>query len=335
MADTRYIGFKEQVDFDTKQAAPMSFDLVKGVDSIDLDAPDNPTIPLPTVDDFQDGHLKGYYVASGPLNYTLDINTIGWFLKWGLGGYKFTAGVGEAPNVHEFYKIPGHTLPYATARVGKDTFEHVFTGAVINKMSWNIENELLKMQADFLAKKDEKDVLRETLNTPDEDLYPVAFYKAQTKIDGVDISSTTAAWGFDWDNGIKPETMQGQNSMHPYGFRTGAKELTMTVKKNFEDTSASLEKFWGSATGPSTAPHTPFAVEELFDCGAFGNIAVKAPKSHYTKVDTKIKGSDPRTPELAVKPESTRITLADTETIVKSPLLITVTNYMDEYVLGV
>lgn len=333
MASKRYVGIKEEASFGTEAAAPMTYDLIDGVASMGLDAPDDPNIPLPTLGRFQGKHVPGFYSPAGSLEYTLDIHTIGWFLKWALGGYEFTAGVDDAPNTHEFWAQEGYALKSSTIRVGKDTFEHVFLGSVFNKLDLSIENELLTMKADILSQKDAKAALRGTLTEIDPDLFPIAFYNAQTKVGGTDISSIVASFGFAHDNGIKPEDGQGQNSRFPYLFRAGAGSEEISIKKKYDEGSAELEAFWANATGPSNNPHTPFAVEEIFQSGDFGSMTFKFPSCYYKKVPTDIKGADPRQPELGIMPESGNITLADGTTIVRSPVLVTLQNFEDEYVL--
>ncbi len=98
-------------------------------------------------------------------------------------------------------------------------------------------------------------------------------------------------------------------------------------------TSDILKEFWAGETGPSNDPHTPFEVESIFDSGDFGSMNLKYPRCYYTKSPTDIKGSDPRIPDLGISAEATSITLADCETIVDSPLLITLLNFEEEYKL--
>ncbi len=232
MAIDRYVGFQEEETFGTEANPPMAFDLVDGMGSIALDVPDDPNIPIPTLGRFQRRHMPGFYSTAGAGDYTADVNTIGWFLKWLLGGYKFTAGTNGDPNKHEFYAMTGQDLKSFTARVGKDTFEHIFLGTVINKLGLSIENELLTGKIDFIGQKDKLGVLRETLNEPDEDIYPLAFYNHTIKLDTVDISPDTKSFSMDFDNGIKAEDGQGQGSRFAYDFRAGNGKCDLGIKKN-------------------------------------------------------------------------------------------------------
>ncbi len=332
MTSDRYVGVKEEASFGTEAAVPMAFDLVDGLGSCGIDVPDDPNIAVPTLSRFQKKHVPGFYSVAGPMDYTADVNTLGWFLKWVLGGYKFTTGATGEPNIHEFYTTPGNILKSFTARIGKDTFEHVILGCTINKISLNIDNELLTGKLDVIAQKDKPAPLRTTLNEPDEDIFPLAFYNHTVKIDTVDYSPDVKSVGLDFDNGMKADDGQGQGSRFPYKFRAGNGKIDLAIKRS-DDTSDALQEFWGGPNGPSNNPHTPFEVEENYNSGDFGSMKFKYPKCYYAKAPSDIKGADPREPEYAFGVESTNITLADGTTIVDSPILITILNYEPEYKL--
>lgn len=332
MADTRYVGVKEEASFGTEAAVPMAVDLTDGLASMSLDAPKDANIVLPTLSRFDGKHIPGFYSPDGTMEYTLDVNTIGWFLKWGLGGYKFTAGSESGPNTHEFWGDLGYNPKSFTTRVGKDNFEHTFLGCVLNKFEIDIEDGLGSLKTDLLSQKDKKDTLRITLNKVDPDLYPLAFYNVTNKINSVDLSSVSQKWDLTYDNGMKAEDGQGFGSRFAYGFRrNGASiELGITVR---DDATTYLEALWGSATGPTEVPTDNFPVETTFASGSFGNMKVSLPNCYYKEAPTDIKGSDVRTPDLTIGVEKDDITLKDSTTIVTSPILVTLTNFEAEYKL--
>lgn len=331
MADKRYVGFKEEATFGT-EATGSVIDITDGMASAGLANPDDPNIPIPTLGRFQGGHIPGFYSPSGPLEFSLDVNSIGWFLKWGLGGYTYTAGSSPTMDTHEFYATTGNELKSATYRIGKDTFEHVILGGTINKMNLSIEDGLATVKPDIIAKTDKETTLRTTLNTQDPDLFPLAFYNVETTLNGVDVSQWVKSWSWDYENGIKAENGQGQGSRHPYRLRANGGKTSLSLKM-VDDTSDYLEMYWGDEAGPTTAQHTPFAVTSVFDSADFGQMTVSFPKCYFSKVPTDIKGSDERIPEYTIQPEATTITLKDTITTVTSPVLITLENFLDEYKL--
>lgn len=331
MVKTRYVGVKEEANFGEEAAVPMAYDM--DVASMGLDVPDDPNIPLPTLNRHQSRHIPGFYALSGPMEFPVDVNTIGWFLKWGLGGYKYTAGTLEAPNTHEFYATPEYELPSFTSRTGKDTFEHVVTGCIVDKLAINVENELANCKIDLFGQKDKQADLRTTLNEPDADLYPLAFYNASTELEGVDISADVKSWAWEYANGVKVEDGRGQGSRFPYSIKPGAGSTSLGIKLE-DDCKEKIKDYWGNDAGPSTNAHVPFNMETIFDSGAFGSMEVLFPQCYYKKVPTDIKGADPRIPDISVGLEAAEITLADALTKVFSPVLITLKNFEPEYKLA-
>lgn len=333
MAITRYVGIKEEATYGT-EASDSTYDFDMG--SVGLDSPDDPNIALPTLQRFQTRHIPGFYSPGGPMEYPIDIHTIGWFLKWALGGYEFTEGTSPAKNVHEFWATPEYELPSFTTRVGKDNFEHVFIGCIINKLNLSIENELAMAKLDVVAQQDTKDALRETLNTLDPTLFPMAFYNVATTIDAVDVSADVKTWSWDFSNGVKPEDGQGQGSRFPYHMKPGAGECTLGVKweGDIEDIEDKIEEYWANAAGPGTDHHTSFITQSVFSSGTKGQMTVKFPACYYKRVPTDLKGADPLAPDLSIGTEAAEVTLADGLTKVTTPVYVKLENLVDELVLG-
>ena len=337
MTIQRYWGFGEETALATEQVTT-AYDLNDGVSNAGLDAPKDPNIEVPTLDRFTTRRIPGFYSPGGAMEVVMDINTIGWFLKWALGGYTFTAGEGEAANIHEFYVTQDRTLKSFTSRIGKDTFEHTFLGCVINKLSMSVEKDLVTLKNDIIAVKDKKDTLRESaaLNLLDSDIFPLAFYNVNTTIDAVDVSADVTKWGLDFENGLKAEDGQGQGSRFPQAVLVKDGKISLSVQMKSSDVSDLLAEFWGQATGPvddQCDPITSFEVESVFDSGDFGSCTVNLPQCKYTEVPTDFKGGDAIEPAVAVSPESTDVVLADEATHVQTPILITLSNFEDEYVL--
>jgi hypothetical protein len=332
MVVNRYVGFKEEASFGTEASVPMAFDMTDGISTMALDAPDDPNIAVPTLNRFQKRHVPGFYSPDGSMEHTIDINTIGWFLKWLLGGYKFTAGSEGGLNTHEFYSTQSMVLPSFTTRTGKDTFEHVMLGCVLNNMELTIDKDLATAKTDIIAQKDKKAALRTTLNELDDTIYPIAFYNVNTTIGGTSVSQDVLSWKWTYKNGIKAEDGLGQGSRFPYSLNAKDGSTELAIKIN-DDGSEKLEAFWGNATGPSNDPQALFAVQSIFDSGTFGNMHINFPRSYYTKAPTDIKEAEPRTPELGIGIEADEITLADSTTKVVSPVLITLQNKQPEYKL--
>jgi PKD repeat protein len=330
----RYVGWKEETTFGTEATIPMAVDLADGLASMALTPPKDPNIPLPTLARVQRRHIPGFYSPAGTMEYSADVNTIGWMLKWGLGAYTFTAGTGTLPNIHEFYVMPGQTLPSFTTRVGKDTFEHVFLGTIISKIDLSIGTDLMTGKIDLIAQQDKQEAIRTSLNTPDQDIFPLAFFNGTITLDGTVVSQNVQNWDLTHDNGVKATDGQGMGSRFPYSFRTGGATpgLTLTMK---DYDSGLLQRYWGGVNGPSSGSmQTPFVLDSYFDSGAFGNMDIMAPRVTISDMPTDIKGADPRIPQVAFQLEATNVTLNDGVTQVNTPILVTIKNYEPQYALS-
>ena len=335
----RYVGILEEASFGVVDdaASPLTaYDLTSGLTSVDLDAPKDPNIALPTVERFPTRHIPGYYSASGSIEYAIDVNTIGWFLKWGLGGYKYTVGAGQSPNVHEFWSGRAINPTTFTTRIGKDAFEHVMSGCAINKMSLGVDKDLATMKNDIIAQKDTKGTIRqpEDLNLIDSDIYPLAFYNVGTTIDNHEVSSSVKKWTWDYDNGFKAEDGQGQGSRFPYFWLNRPGKITLAIQLFTNDVSDQLMEYWGDTTGPNAdKPQTNFEVVTVFDSDAFGQMTVTFPSCYYTEVPSSYKGADPMEPTLAVALEAAEVTLTDASQEL-TPVYIKLENFEPEYKLG-
>lgn len=320
MPPVRYFGFKKETSFGT-EATGSKYDITIA-ESVSLDVPDDPVIPLPTLSAFPRGQIAGYYANKGSFEYPIDIKTIGYLLYFGMGGYTFTSGTPN--NTHEFYASQSKTLPSFTTRVGKDTFEHVFLGTVVNKMNVSVEDEVAVMKTDLLAKKDKKDNIRTTLNEPS-GIFPIAFYKVNVSIGDTDKSPKIKSWELEYDNGIKEDSGRGFGSRFPYAFYTGDKSCSLTLKMKDDDSSI-LEAFWGDSSGASESSPATFQVVTTFDAGSAGTMTVTFPKCYYKKIDTSIKGAEPREPQVELGCLEDEVTLNDGTTKVTTPCYVKIVN---------
>src|SRR5690606_9724813 len=83
---------------------------------------------------------RGAYFSEGSLTTPVDLVAFPWFFKWALGGY---SKQGEGPYTHTFFPQQSPLMKSFTARVGKDIFEHVFTGMVVSTLELALEDQLL------------------------------------------------------------------------------------------------------------------------------------------------------------------------------------------------
>ena len=147
MGRIRYAGLAEEYSFNPVTPPDAIFHIDIG--SATLDVPTDPNLH------FEGGLYRGrkiirpgFYAPTGNIVYPVDIRSIAYILKWALGSYVFTDG-GEGANTHEIYGIEDLVLPSFCTRLGKDNFEHIFTGCVINSLEIKIEGEYVFITADI------------------------------------------------------------------------------------------------------------------------------------------------------------------------------------------
>lgn len=246
----RYAGFGEEDTFGTAVAAAIHTDIT----GASLDAPDDPNIYYP-------GGLgrarrvvrPGYYAPTGNVVQGIDVDSIAYLLRWALGGYSY-----DDPT-HSIWGNESNTLlPSFTTRVGKDLFEHVFAGCVMNSLQLQADDSYAQVTADITAQKDSKADLAEldALELPDE--VNIAFHEI-TLESGL-VTASVRSFELNIENNVDAADGRGVGSRHPYRLPAGERIVSATFGLWFEDLSQK-EKFWGNATGPAAGGATEFALQ--------------------------------------------------------------------------
>ena len=287
MTIARYVGLSAEESFNQKDNPPEA-DFHVDITSATLDAPSDTQM-------FYGGglqrsakvHRPGFYSPDGNIVYAFDVRTITYLLAWTLGGYMFTEDA-EGLNTHECYGSKDNILPSFVTRVGKDFFEHVFTGCVIDSLEIQVEDGFAVATATINAAQDAKDRLKEIseLSLPEE--YPLAFHEVTaTKKDkdgnGEDISADVRSITININNNMDADQGRGLGSRHPYRIIAGERETTIS-KPLFYRGSGPLEELWGQETGVSQGGPETFELELDFDGGEFGAIKLLFPRCIYTQV---------------------------------------------------
>ena len=234
-------------------------------------------------------HRPNFYVCSGSIAYAFDIRTIGYLLKWALGGYSFDE---DSPlNKHSIWGGSSNELDSFCARLGKDVFEHVFSGCVINTLTINVEGEYCRATADIRAAKDKKADLRglNELLLPGE--APLAFYEAACEIAEKDESAKVQSFTLEINNNIGEDSGRTIGTRYPRLFKAGERTVTVSSNLIFSDT-AELERFWGGYGGPADTGTEEFKVKYIFDSGEHGNMEIVLPRFIYTSVGQQPSGRD-------------------------------------------
>lgn len=234
-------------------------------------------------------HRPGFYSPSGDIVYAFDIRTIGFLLKWALGGYSF--GAGSPLNTHTIYGSSKNILDSFCARLGKDVFEHVFSGCVINTLTLKVEGAYCELTAAIIAAKDAKATLKTLADLLLPDEYPLAFHEVTAKIATVDQSAKIKSLNIEIANNLSAEAGRTIGSRHPRLIRAGERTVTVSKTLMFDETDE-LERYWGGVAGPSILGGTEFEIEINFDAGDDGSLKIDLPRFIYTAVGQKPSGRD-------------------------------------------
>ena len=260
--------YGSKVDATTNEEQFIDIDIA----SAGLDAPSDPVMRY-------EGGLSrsvhtsrpGAYIPEGDLEYAFDIHTIAHLLYLALGNINQTnAGtmtVTSDPDgdfvdgstegelfVHEFTPTRHSlTLPSATINVGKDQFEQVFQGCVVNSLSFELDDDFAFVTIDISAQKDSKETIQPIENLHLSTAYPVAFYETAVQI-GVKGGSQTQVFeveslSLEITNNIDADVGVVLGSRYPQRIVAGDFEVTASMDMAF-DSSEQLEHFWGAVDAP-------------------------------------------------------------------------------------
>jgi len=312
MTVLRYAGFKEEDSFAPDSPPPAQFHVDKTGSS--LDTPGEPHLIYGGgLGRAAKVHRPGFYSPSGNIVYASDINTIAYFLKWALGGYKFNLEGGtNGLNEHKIYGAKDVFLPSFCAGLGKDHFEHVFSGCVINTLQLEVEGEFAVLTAEVLAAKDSKDDIKkiEDLSLPK--AYLLAFHNVTVVIgdengnvvESDDVKSLT----LDINNNSDAEAGRALGSRYSKRIRSNEREVTANMNLNYTNTDV-IEKFWGSESGPADTGTKEIDVEIALESGEHGSGVITLPKCILMGVNTQPSGRDELVQEINVR------ALMDTEEV--------------------
>lgn len=319
----RYAGFGNEATFGV--AVPAAFHA--DISGASLDAPSD-------TENYYGGGLgrairtrrPGYYRPGGNVVYAWDIRTIVSMLRWTLGGYVFTAdtpSLGE--NTHEAFGVNEAILPSFTTRLGKDVFEHVFAGCVVDSLVLDLAGDFLLATMELGAQKDSKAALQavDALLLPDE--FPLAFHEVTLELPAAsDLSASVKALTLTIANGLRPDSGRSIGSRFARRLPVGEREVTLGLDLWYEDT-AQLETFWGAVGGPADAGATDFITKIIADAGIDGSLVLDFPSTHFSQVQQQGSGRDEITRSTALRAIEADVPLNDLS-IVRSELLATVVN---------
>jgi len=327
----RYAGFVEEYSYNPISAPEAKFHI--DIASATLDVPSDPNLH------FEGGMSRGrkivrpgYYVPAGNIVYAIDIRSIGYFLKWVLGLYKFTDGGGGTTNTHEIYPSEDIVLPSYTVRLGKDNFEHVFRGCVANGLELKIEDNFIFATLDNIGARDTKDTLKEIAELTLFNEHNLSFIDASLAVgegEGSNYNCKIKGMTITITNGADAGPGKGIGSRFPCRIPVGNRNIDIKGNLWFED-STEYEKFWGGSNGVSVSGSTTEAFVITIDTGVDGSMELKFPKLMYSDLKTPPSGRGEIVQAFSGIALIDEITLADAETEIESELLVTLENKNDD-----
>jgi hypothetical protein len=302
---TRYLGFAEETTFGTAVASVETID----PGNAELDPAGDQALIYEGVSRLDRIVAPAQYLSEGSIETPFDLKAFPWFLKWALGGYAVT---GTGPYVHSFFPQNSALMKSFTARVGKDVFEHVFSGCVVSALSLELDDSFLTASVDIAGGKDEKATLQATPTFTQGDIY--APHQVTATINGVDESAFIESFSITIETGADNESGVTIGSRFPRRAFRGAFMVEMEMNLSFFSTSQ-LEKFWGTSTGPTTTTLLEF--DTTINVGS--NIVINIPRAVYTSMSQPLGGRD------RIEQTATLRALADT-TDDSGPIEFQITN---------
>ncbi|MCH5586316.1 phage tail tube protein [Shimazuella sp. AN120528] len=279
MGITRYFSYGEEATFGTPALAVETID----PESAELDPSGDQALIYEGVSRLDRTVAPAFYRSEGSLSTPVDLTAFAWFLKWALGGYTVT---GTAPSfTHHFFPEQSALMKSFTARVGKDVFEHIFTGCVVDSLSLELDDGFFVGSVDIAGGADQKGTLQANPTFTQGEIY--APHQVTAEINGVDESATIEKLSIKIETGADNEAGRTIGSRFPRRAYRGAFSVEIELGLSFFST-MQLERFWGTATGPSTNKLTE--IDTVIHVG--DNMDILIPRAVYTAMSQPLSGRD-------------------------------------------
>lgn len=299
-------------------------------------------VPEDTMAEYEGGigraprlHRPGWYAPEGNIEWAADVDTLGWALRWVLGGYLFTDGGGDdGHHLHEFYGSTSTELPSFAAWLGKDVFEHVFRGCVASSLQLEVSDGYAMLQLGVVAAKDEKGTIDEEVLASLPQPPPLTFPNVRFWVGGHDsadeVSAAIRSLTLEIDNNTDADGARGLGSR--FAQRTPPAEQRATTVQFTSHYSGTdhIERVWGSSDGPSEDGSTELPLHLEAQVGDYGRLHVQLPRVVFSSVDTEPSGRDRIEQQVTATALLDDVQLDDDSTV-ESELLARLHNDQDEY----
>ena len=196
-------------------------------------------------------------------------------------------------NLHEMHGGNNLTLlPSFTTRIGKDAFEHVFAGCVVDSLKLGLSDDFLLATMAIAAQRDSTAALTPLASLLLPPTFPLAFHEVTMSLpSGTDVSPIVRSLGLSIANSVKADAGRSLGSRFPRRIPAGEREVTLSAEIVFEH-KAQLERFWGGTTGPAVTGATDFATRITADAGTDGALVLDIASAHFSGVQIQPSGRD-------------------------------------------
>jgi Phage tail tube protein len=314
MAITRYLKIGEESEFGVEASEyPETLD----PESASIDPAGDDKLIYEGIGGLDRRAGLGTYSTAGEIAIPLDDKATGWFWKWALGGYEVTGDEESNSYTHVFSPQQGGLMPSFSAKIGKDIFEHIFVGNVVESISLEVESEWALMTVSTLGAKDKKGPLATDLDYTEGMLFTAPM--ASLTKNGVDKSAAINSLSLNIETGADIESSQGFGSRFPTKAFRGSLLAELEVELGFDSTEE-LFAFWGGNDGPSNTN-----IEEFKYTLSFGNnVDIIFPRLVYTTSGQPVEGRDGIVQSLTAR------ALYD-DVLKQGPVIVSITNDRPKY----
>lgn len=317
----RYASFKEEQEYN-EAPDTSSVDFNIDIASATLDTPTDTEIEVPTGLGRSINRTRpGFYSPSGNVVYPFDVNTIIKLLKWTLGESRETTMEHlENEVLTEIWVTNNKILPSFLTAIGKDLFEHIFTGCVMESLELQVEDGVAQATANINAAKDHIGNIK---NITSEDLpveYPIAFHEVFVAKGFNEINADVNTLTVNFENGTDPDAGRGMGSRHPFRIIANTSTITISCDLKFKNLEH-LNDFYGSEYGPSPEGSNDFPLIIGLCGGEYGFLDLYFPSVKFTAVPIQPSGQDEIIQSVSMRAFPKGVMLHDNTPVV-TPILV-------------
>lgn len=166
---------------------------------------------------YQNGRA-GVMKPTGNVEFDVDLETIGHFLRAFLDQYEFTEGSGDY-NTHEFYGGENRELPSWVCEATYDYFAKIIMGAICDGLKLEASDEKMTASLDLIYKTEKSEMVDpDTFEKKILDcVIPVMFYDIAVKFNNMTVADAGVfkSFSFEGKNNHNVDSTIGLGSRHP------------------------------------------------------------------------------------------------------------------------